>query len=411
MSNILYLAHRLPYPPNKGDKVRSYHILRHLAQHHRVFLGTFIDDPDDDIHLDTVREWCADIHAAPLSPHLARLRSARGLATGAALTLPYYRDVNLFDWVDRVCATAAIDAAVIFSSAMAQYVEHRPGLPILVDFVDVDSAKWIQYGATRLWPLSWLFRREGARLLHYERRTAALARRSFFVTAQEADLFCRLAPEAAGRVEVLNNGVDGEFFSPGHVFDNPFGEGEEAVVFTGAMDYWPNIDAVTWFAQEVLPLLRARRPLVRFYVVGRNPAPAVRQLAGAAVTVTGTVADVRPYLRHAAVVVAPLRIARGIQNKVLEAMAMGCAVVVSRACAAAIDAREGEHLVSARTADEFSSAVTQFLDDTDAAGACGHAARRQVMQRYGWGGNLAGLDRHIDAAIGAAKASARGVGA
>ena len=411
MSNILYLVHRFPYPPNKGDKVRSYHILRHLAQRHRIYLGTFIDDPEDAVHLDTVRGWCADVYAAPLSPRLARLRSARGLATGTALTLPYYRDVRLQDWVERVCATGVIDAAVIFSSAMAQYVEHRPGLPLLVDFVDVDSAKWTQYGQTRLWPLSWLFRREGMCLLNYERRTAARARRSFFVTAQEADLFCRQAPEAAGRVEALNNGVDGEFFSPAPVFDNPFAGDEDAVVFTGAMDYWPNVDAVTWFAQEVLPLLRSRHPRVRFYVVGRSPAPAVRQLAGVTVTVTGTVADVRPYLRHAAVVVAPLRIARGIQNKVLEAMAMGCAVVVSRSCAAAIDAQEGEHLVSAGTADEFAGAVTKFLDDREAAGACGRAARRQVLQRYGWEANLAGLERHIEAAIGGYPASPPGVGA
>lgn len=410
MSNILYLVHRFPYPPNKGDKVRSYHILRHLAQRHRVFLGTFIDDPEDAVHLDTVRAWCADIHAAPLSPRVARLRSARGLAAGTALTLPYYRDAGLLDWVERVCTSAAMDAAVIFSSAMAQYVEHRPGLPLLVDFVDVDSAKWTQYGRTRLWPLSWLFRREGARLLDYERRTAARARRSFFVTAQEADLFCRQVPEAAGQVEALNNGVDGEFFSPASVVDNPFAADEDAVVFTGAMDYWPNIDAVTWFVHEVLPLLRSRHPRVRFYVVGRSPAPAVRQLAGAAVTVTGTVADVRPYLRHAAVVVAPLRIARGIQNKVLEAMAMGCAVVVSRSCAVAIDAQEGEHLVSAGTANEFSSAVTRFLDDREAAGACGRAARRRVLQRYGWEANLAGLERHIAAAIGETLVSSPGVG-
>lgn len=408
MSNVLYLVHRLPYPPNKGDKVRSYHILRHMAQRHRVFLGTFVDDPEDAIHVDTVRAWCADVCAVPLSPRLARLRSARGLATGTALTLPYYRDTRLQHWVNQVCAGRGIDAVVIFSSAMAQYVAHWSALPLLVDFVDMDSAKWSQYGATRLWPLSWLYRREGVRLLEFERRTAMLAQRSFFVTEQEAELFRRQAPEAAGRVEALNNGVDGEFFSPAHDFANPFADGEVAVVFTGAMDYWPNIDAVTWFVQEVLPLLQATHPQVRFYIVGRSPAPAVRQLASAAVTVTGTVADVRPYLRYAAVVAAPLRIARGIQNKVLEAMAMGCAVVISRACAAAVDAREGEHMRSAETPGEFSSAVARLLDDRDGGGALGRAARMQVLQRYGWDAHLSALERHIEeAAKGAALAQRR----
>ena len=192
------------------------------------------------------------------------------------------------------------------------------------EYGKLDSAR------SRLW----------GRLLDFERRTAVLARRSFFVTEQEADLFRRQAPEVAGRVEALNNGVDGAFFSPDHALDNPFPEGEQAVVFTGAMDYWPNIDAVTWFVQEVLPLLQSRHSQARFYIVGRSPALAVRQLARSTVIVTGTVADVRPYLRHAAVVVAPLRIARGIQNKVLEAMAMACAVVVSRSCAAAVDAQD-----------------------------------------------------------------------
>ena len=405
MSNILYLVHRLPYPPNKGDKVRSYHILRHMAQRHQVFLGTFVDDPEDAVHVDTVRAWCADVYAAPLSPRLARVRSARGLATGTALTLPYYRNIRLQAWVDQVCAERGIDVAVIFSSAMAQYVAHWPALPLLVDFVDMDSAKWSQYGATRLWPLSWLYRREGVRLLAFERRTAMLARRSFFVTEQETDLFRRLAPEAAGRVEALNNGVDAEFFSPGHAFSNPFADGERAVVFTGAMDYWPNIDAVIWFVQEVLPLLLATHPQMRFYIVGRSPAAAVRHLASASVTVTGTVADVRPYLRYAAVVAAPLRIARGIQNKVLEAMAMGCAVVISRACAAAVDAREGEHMLSAETPGEFSSAVARLLDDHDGASTIGRAARMQILLRYGWDAHLAALEQHIrEATAGAALA-------
>ncbi|HSV46288.1 MAG TPA: TIGR03087 family PEP-CTERM/XrtA system glycosyltransferase, partial [Ramlibacter sp.] len=314
MANLLYLVHRLPYPPNKGDKVRSYHLLRHLAARHRVFLGTFVDDPDDEVHLDTVRSWCAGFHASRLSPRRARLASLLGLATGEALTLRYYRDAELAAWVDHTVAHEKIDSAVVFSSSMVQYTAGKPDLPLLVDFVDVDSAKWAEYAGQHAWPMSWLYRREGERLLAYERSAAAQARRSFFVTDKETELFRSLAPESGHRVEPLCNGVDAEFFAPAASRASPYAADDIPLVFTGAMDYWPNVDAVTWFVREALPELRQRWPGLRFHIVGRSPTPAVQALAGEAVRVTGTVPDVRPYLQHARVVVAPLRLARGIQN-------------------------------------------------------------------------------------------------
>ena len=175
MANLLYLVHRLPYPPNKGDKVRSFHLMKHLAQRHRLFLGTFIDDPADAAFLDEVRRYCVDMHVARLSPRWAKLRSLSGLLSGEALSLPYYRDAGLQAWVARTCATQAIDHAVIFSSVMADYVPEKSSLPMLVDFVDMDSAKRTQYAGTHRWPLSWLYRREGARLLAFEREAAVAA--------------------------------------------------------------------------------------------------------------------------------------------------------------------------------------------------------------------------------------------
>ncbi|HET6600312.1 MAG TPA: sugar transferase, partial [Burkholderiaceae bacterium] len=194
MSNLLYLVHRLPYPPNKGDKLRSFHLLQHLAAKHRVFLGTFIDDPADEAHVATLRSMCAGLHVARLDPRRARLASLRGLVDGQALTLHYYRNAGLARWVDQTLAQQHIDAAVVFSSSMAQYVESaggRPGPTMLVDFVDVDSAKWTQYAGAHRWPLSWLYRREGVRLLAHERAVVRCARRSFFVTEAETALFCR----------------------------------------------------------------------------------------------------------------------------------------------------------------------------------------------------------------------------
>lgn len=395
MANILYLVHRLPFPPNKGDKVRSYHLLRHLLKQHKVFLGTFIDDPEDEVHIDKLRALCADLHVARLTPRLAKLRSLNGLLAGEPLTLRYYRDAGLQQWVDACCSDHKIDAIVIFSSAMAQYVDNKPRIPVLVDFVDVDSAKWTQYAPQHRWPMSAIYRREGRLLLAYERQIAARAARSFFVTEAESALFARLAPECGIRVDAMCNGVDAEYFSPQAERPSPFAADEEAVVFTGAMDYWPNVDAVAWFVGEVLPGLRRRRPAVRFHIVGRSPSPEVRALAGEHVVVTGTVPDVRPYLQHAGVVVAPLRVARGIQNKILEAMAMARPVVAMAECAAAVDAVNGSELLTADTADGFIAAVESLLARPGEATAVGRAARQRVVERYSWDAHMAGIDPYL----------------
>lgn len=415
MSNLLFLAHRLPYPPNKGDKVRSYHLLKHLALKHRVFLGTFVDDDDDLARLDAYRAalapLCADIRIVRLSPRLARLLSLTGLVTSEALTLPYYRNADLQGWVNAVLREQSIDAAVIFSSAMAQYVQGvqgRAGLRTLVDFVDVDSAKWTQYAQNHRWPMSWLYRREGRRLLAFERATALQAERSYFVTDNECQLFLQAAPECRGRVEAVNNGVDAEYFSPQHDLPSPYAAGEIPLVFTGAMDYWPNIDAVAWFATEVLPRLLAEVPGLRFYVVGRSPAAAVQALAGPRIVVTGTVPDVRPYLRHAAAVVAPLRVARGIQNKVLEAMAIGRPVIASEECAGAVDAVLGRDFLSAASVEDYVREIRGVLADPARAASLGAAARRQVLQRYSWDAHLARIDECLSLPVETGEVSAGG---
>lgn len=396
MAKLLYLVHRMPYPPDKGDKVRSYHLLRHLLQRHEVYLGTFVDDPQDEQHIDTLREWCADVHVQRLQPLAAKLRSLPALATGSSLTERYYRDAALADWVRRTVAAQGIRTAVVFSSSMAPYVENLPGLRLLVDFVDVDSAKWAEYAQARPWPMSWLYRREGERLLAAERRIAARAARGFFVTEAETQLFTRLAPECAGKVEPACNGVDAHFFSPDPARPSPFRPGERPVVFTGAMDYWPNVDAVSWFAREVLPVLRRHHPGLRLHIVGRSPAPAVQALAGEAVNVTGTVPDVRPFLQHAAVVVAPLRLARGIQNKVLEAMAMQRPVVASRTCAEPIGA-PADTLLVAQGVEQQVRQIERLLADPSQAARIGERARQEVQERFSWSAHLSAIDRHLEA--------------
>jgi sugar transferase (PEP-CTERM/EpsH1 system associated) len=396
MADILFLVHRLPYPPNKGDKVRSYHLLKHLAARHRVFLGTFIDDPDDEAYVANVQPFCAGLHIARLLPRFAKLRSLSGLLTNEALTLPYYRDAGLQAWVDKTLREQNIAAAVVFSSAMAQYVGDRSQLRTLVDFVDVDSAKWTQYAPNHPWPLSWLYRREGERLLAFERKVACDAGHSFFVTDNETALFLRSAPECRGRISPMSNGVDADFFSPEHALPSPYGDDEIPLVFTGAMDYWPNVDAVTWFATDILPRLLPNWPALRFYIVGRSPTPAVQELAGERVTVTGTVSDVRPYLKHAAIVVAPLRLARGIQNKVLEAMAMELAVVASQECAGPVDAVPGKDFLTAASVEDYLREIGSILNSPERAVSIGKAARAQILARYSWDAHLSLIDSHLD---------------
>ncbi len=393
---LLMLVHRLPYPPNKGDKVRSFHLLKHLLLTHRVFLGTFIDDPDDEQHLPTLRALCPDLHVERIQPRRAKLASLRGLLNGDPLTLCYYRSRGLQRWVQDIATQHSLRASVVFSSSMAPFAQPlAPNVPMLVDFVDVDSAKWTQYAPEHRWPLSWLYRREGRKLLSYERRVAAQARQSFFVTPNETELFLSQAPECRGRVQSLSNGVDADFFQPDVAQPSPFASGEMPIVFTGAMDYWPNIDGVSWFATEMLPALRARWPQARFYIVGRSPSAAVRALVAPDVAVTGTVPDVRPYLQHAAAVVAPLRVARGIQNKILEAMAMAQPVITVSSCAEAIGADAAQGLLRADSPSAFVDALDALLGDVPARLALGVCARQYVLQGFSWQAHLAGLDRFL----------------
>lgn len=394
MARVLFLAHRLPYPPNKGDKIHTYHLLQHLVARHEVSLGCFLDDPDDEQHVARVRSMVADLHISRLDRRWARLRSLRGLLTGEPLSCAFYRDAALSAWVDRLRRERRLDALFVYSSSMLQFSQGFD-LPMMIDFADVDSEKWRDYATRHGWPMSWVYARESRVLLDVERAGAARARWSVFATENEAELFRRVAPESADRAAVLGNGVDSAYFEPDVSRPSPFAADEIPLVFMGAMDYWPNVDAVVWFAQEMLPRLRERFPAMRLHIVGRSPAPAVQQLAGPQVSVTGTVPDVRPYVQHAAVVVAPLRLARGIQNKVLEAMAMARPVVAAAPCVAAIEAQDGRELFSADTADDYIRIITQLVQNPTLASLCGAAGRQRVVEAYSWSARLADLDRFL----------------
>jgi sugar transferase (PEP-CTERM/EpsH1 system associated) len=342
----------------------------------------------------TVEKLCATSHFGRLKPLSARVRSLGALLGNRSLSLDYYHDKAMAAWVERTVREHKIERILIFSSAMAQYAEAYPEARRVVDFVDVDSDKWRQYADQKSWPMSWLYGHEARQLLAYERKVARECDAALFVSAPEADLFRRLAPESEARIGYFNNGVDTEYFSPERHYPSPYAAGERALVFTGAMDYWPNVDAVQWFAAEVFPQLLAATPGLRFYIVGARPAPAVQALAQqAGIVVTGTVPDVRPYIAHAEVAVAPLRIARGIQNKVLEAMAMGRPVVVSAQALEGIDAEAGRELLLADDAAAFVTTVARLLREPDLA--VGPAARANVQRQYSWPSKLARIEEKL----------------
>ena len=315
-----------------------------------------------------------------------------GLRPGRPLTLDFYRSADLARWVEDTVAAQPIALAFTYCSAMAPYVMGHAGLPNRVlDMVDVDSEKWSEYARRTAWPASLVWAREGRTLLQYETLAAQTFDRTLFVSEAERSRFATLAPATAPRLDWVENGVDLSRFSPAHEFETPFTDPGPHVVFTGTMDYWPNVDAVCWFARDTLPSLQAAHPGLRFTVVGANPASevlALRALPG--VSVTGRVADVRPYMAHAHAIVAPLRIARGIQNKVLEGMAMARPVVASPQAHEGIHVDAPRDLLVAGDPDTLARAVSGILEGRypglDAAG------RAAVERAYAWPATLRRLD-------------------
>ncbi|WP_295879387.1 TIGR03087 family PEP-CTERM/XrtA system glycosyltransferase [uncultured Thiohalocapsa sp.] len=393
---VLLLCHRIPYPPDKGDKIRSYRWLTALAQRYRVHLGAFVDDARDWEHAEPLRRLCDEVCLRPLPPLRARLRALRALLTGAPLTIACYRDAAMAAWTRELLARRPVGCVVLYSSAMAQYAQTAEGvLPRhVIDYVDVDADKWRQYAERSRAPMAWLYARESRRLLAYDAQAAQAACASLFVSSPEAALFRRLTGVTAP-LTALPNGVDHEFFAPATGRGNPFAGDRPAIVFTGAMDYWANVDAVRWFATAVWPKVQAAAPAARFCVVGARPSGEVLALAGDDILVTGRVPDVRPYLQHAAAVVAPMRIARGIQNKILEGMAMARPVVTTTMGLEGIEAVAGQHLLVADEPVAMAERIAAVLRGAHAG--LGPAARALVSERYNWSAAKA---RFLDAVTG-----------
>ncbi len=395
MPEILFLVHRAPWPPDRGDRVRSWHMFEALAKLAPVHVAALADNAEDAA---VAREKMAPL-CKSLTIEVRRASRPQALVQailfGDPVSNRLFRSAALARHVSGLIRHGNISHIVAFSGQMAQYLPRRSHFsgPVLMDFVDVDSAKFATYAEQdKRQPLNWVHAREARVLGEYEAEVARRVDASLFVSLAEAALFRGRSGLGTDKVRAVENGIDTNRFDPAFALD-PVGAGAGPLaVFTGQMDYRPNIDAVRWFAADILPLIRQRHPQACFAIVGRAPTDAVRALAKLpGVTVTGEVPDVRPWLAAADAVVAPLLLARGVQNKLLEAMAMARPVVASAAAAEGIDATAGDHLLVASDAAMMAEAVCSLFENRAAATVMGQAARARMIERYGWDARLAPL--------------------
>jgi sugar transferase (PEP-CTERM/EpsH1 system associated) len=391
---ILFVAHRIPFPPDRGDKIRSWHLLRHLSSLARVHLACFADDEADAAHLPALRaalgERLGEVHVE-IRRRGKAAAGALALAEGKPVSLTLFDSPRLRAFVAERLADPAVGTLFAYSGQMAQFVPARLRQRFVMDFGDVDSAKFTQYADEGSGPMRWVNRREGEKLAAFEKTVAARADLSLFVSEAEAALF--RTRTGLQRIAALSNGINVDHFDPAASFpplpDRP-GRGP-LLLFTGQMDYAPNVEAVRWFVAEVLPRLDD----AHFVIAGRAPTAEVKALAGPRVTVTGGVADMRSWLAAADLVVAPLRLARGIQNKVLEAMAMAKPVIASPPAFEGIEAVPGRDLIVAGEAEAMAYAIRSLGAAPERAAAMGAAAREQMAAHYRWEARLAPLGEMV----------------
>ena len=393
----LFLCHRLPFPPNKGDKIRSHALLTHLASLGPVHVGCFVDERKDLQYVNDVRALAGgECLFIPLSAATKWRRSTLALALGQPITTACFGSARLDDWVKNILSKRQPENLVVFGSAMAPYLlsSTLDRGRVLFDMVDVDSDKWRQYAAISSGLPRWIYGREAHALEALEREAVRNFGRTLLVSHFEAETFRAISPENAARIESLNNGVDLERFSPDVELRNPFPAGELPIVMTGRMDYRPNYSGASWFAKHVAPFVFERLANAHVYFVGSGPPSSLQRLASARISVTGSVDDVRPYIKHAAAVVAPLQLARGVQNKVLEAMAMGKAVVATHEATRALDVTNGQQLWIENDPVHFADAVVTAVRGEHRQNVMRNA-RLYVEAHHNWPRIFSLLDVHL----------------
>jgi sugar transferase (PEP-CTERM/EpsH1 system associated) len=387
---ILYVCHRFPFPPNRGGKIRPFNMIRHLSQNHEVTVASLARSPEEARDGEGIAPHCHRYLMDTVTPLGAVARMLMGAPTSVPASMANFHSPRLARLIREELQRTAFDLIFVHCSSVAHYVADVPGIPKIIDFGDMDSQKWLDYAQVRPFPVSLTYRIEGLKMLRAEKR---LARQFDLCTCTTRAEFETLTGYGVDTPAAwFPNGVDLEFFAPGDGAYDP-----NAIVFVGRMDYYPNQQGVTDFCVNVLPLIRTQRPEATFSIVGAKPSAEIMELGKLpGVSVTGTVPDVRPYVTGAAVAIAPLRIARGTQNKILESLAMAVPVVSSAAAAKGIDAVAGEHFLAADNAADFARMTLGLLNDPAERTRLAQGGRARMESHHNWPASMRRLDAIIE---------------
>lgn len=379
---ILFLSNRIPYPPDKGDRIPVFYRMKHLSQKHEVSIVFPCYYRSEFKYLDKVKEFCKDTIGVYINPRLGKARCLLASFLNKSMTLEYSYSKNLKEGINNLIRGNNFDLIYVYSSGMAQYVEDINNIPKVIDLADSDSHKWLQYSKAMRFPMSRIYHKEGLWLKNYERLLCDKFDQAIAISENEKKLFSSYIPNK--EFNVVSNGVDLEYFSPnGENYDS------NKLVFVGVIDYYANVDCVTYFVKEILPLIKKKIPKVKFYIVGSNPTKKVKRLAkDKNIIVTGRVSDVRPYINQAGVSVVPLRIGQGVQNKILEAMASAVPVVTTTRGNQGIRALSGENIFVEDSPHKFAERVIELISNRQLRKKIGLEARKFVENNFKWQKNL-----------------------
>jgi polysaccharide biosynthesis protein PslH len=388
---ILFICHRFPFPPNRGGKIRPFQMIRHLSENHAVTVGSLAHSNAEMEEGSGLRDHCVDIIAEVLPSPLRWSRAALSLFSTYPSSAAYFWSTRLERRLQAAASKENFDLIMVHCAFMARYAFPLSGALRILDFGDIDSGKWSDYSHFRGFPLSAGYALEAQKLRRFEREAARQFDRCTLTTNGELEEFKTLGVPAP--CTVIPNGVDAGYFQelPADRHVSP------VIVFLGRMDYFPNVEGISWFVEHVFPNIRRAVPEAMLRIVGSNPVPRVREFARLeGISVTGFVKDVRPYMADAALAIAPLRIARGTQNKILECMAMGLPVVASPQAAGGIHATPGKHLLVSAETGEFANQVVELLRDEKFRADLSSAGRAQVTQAHRWSQSMNILDQLLE---------------
>ena len=387
---ILYVCHRFPFPPKRGGKIRPFNMIRHFSEQHEVTVASLVRSDDEALEGQGIAPHCAHFEMAQVSDHLQMARMVARLPTLVPSSMGYFYSPDLARRIRELLRTTRYDLIFVHCSSVAQYVADVRGIPKILDFGDMDSQKWLEYAHYKPFPLSLGYWLEGSKMLRAEKRLATQFDLCTATTRAEWETLNGYGVQVP--TDWFPNGVDANFFTPD---DTPYDP--NTISFIGRMDYYPNQECMADFCAKTLPLLRAQRPNIKLVIVGADPSPAMRKLGELpGVTVTGSVPDVRPYVRASALMVAPLNIARGTQNKILEAMAMGVPVVTSTVAAGGVDAQSEAHFLVADTPAGYAQAILRILDNPAERQRLALAGRERMLSNHAWPKSMQRLDGIVE---------------